>query len=144
MLYTEPSRGSKGLHVLDPDLSLLAAEASLDIDNLISKRSTEEKAIRILANRLNNSIETNDADGHLHSLMDPPTQVVLGEAADVKTIADLLPKISKISEILSRENLTQNPVELQQAGDFCMALGMAVVAHRKSIRDLRPLHRFRK
>lgn len=140
---------SKVLYVLDPDLPRLAVEAAIDIDNLLSNRSNELGAIRDLAERLNNSIEIN-ATGH-HSLMDPATLSVLGEAVAgtakthyVEKIENLLVKAAEIGAELSGEDLAKNPENLKLARDFCESLALAVVAYHKSIRDLRPMHPFKR
>jgi len=150
MLSIEETPGKKVLHVLDPDLALLASEAAIDIDNLLSNRSKDLKAMRDLAGRLKNSVEVS-AGGPPHSLMDPATLTVLGEAVAqaagmtyAQKIEDLLAEAFKISDELSSEDPTKNIEDLKRAGDFCMGLSMAVAAYRKSIRDLRPMHPFRR
>ena len=60
MQYLEESEKilvAKSLQVLDTDLSLLASEAAIDIDNLLSNRAKDFKAMRDLAERLKNSLE---------------------------------------------------------------------------------------
>lgn len=146
----EETHSSKGLRVLDPDLPLLASEAAIDIDNILSHRSRDFTAIRDLAERLKNSIKMSPA-GSPHSLMDPATLTVLGEAVAqtagigyIKKIDDLLSEAVKIGNELSSEDPAKKPEELKRARDFCLALSMAVAAYRKSIRDLRPTHPFRR
>lgn len=145
-----PYLEEKSLQVLDPDLSLLASEAAIDIDNLLSNRSKDFKAMRDLASRLKNSIEISEG-GPMHSLMDPPTLTVLGEAVAqaagkpyIEKIEDLLADAFKISDELSSKDPTKDPEALKRARNFCMGLSMAVVAYRKSIRDLRQMRPLRK
>lgn len=150
MPYLEETSIGKSLQVLDPDLFLLASEAAIDIDNLLSNRSKDFKAMRDLANRLKNSIEISGG-GPMHSLMDPPTLTVLSEAVAqaagkpyIEKIEDLLAEACKISDELSSEDPAKDPEALKRARIFCMGLSMAVVAYRKSIRDLRQMRPFRK
>ena len=83
---TEASRRAPGLSALDPDLALLASEAAIDIDNMLSKKETDLKqdidleAIHRLAELLSNSIDVNAGADALQSLMDPSTITVLNEA----------------------------------------------------------------
>lgn len=153
MQYLEESEKilvGKNLQVLDPDLSLLASEAAIDIDNLLSNRAEDFKAMRDLAERLKNSLEMSEG-GLIQSLMDPPTLLVLGEAVAhavgkpyIEKIEDLLTDTFKISDELSSADPLKDIEALKQARDFCMGLSMAVVAYRKSIRDLRQMRPFRK
>ena len=139
--------GNKALRVLDPDLPLLAAEAAIDIDNLLSNRSKDMTAISKLAELLKNSIKVNSI-GFPHSLMDPATLTILSEAlshaAGNNKVEGLLSEAVKISTSLSSEDPMKNTEELEKAREFCIALSTAVATYRKSIRDLRPMHPFRK
>lgn len=148
---SEANQGRKGLRVLDLDLPFLASEAAIDIDNLLSNRSKEVTAIRLLADQLRNSIEISSSGEPLRSLMDQATLTILGEAvartageAYSKKVDDLLSEAVKISKELSSDEPTRNPKELERARDFCVALSTAVVAYHKSISDLTPQHPFRR
>jgi len=99
MLSIEETPGKKVLHVLDPDLALLASEAAIDIDNLLSNRSKDLKAMRDLAGRLKNSVEVS-AGGPPHSLMDPATLTVLGEAVAQAAGMTYAQKIEDLKAIL--------------------------------------------
>jgi len=145
------NQGEKGLRALDLELPLLASEAAIDIDNLLSNRSKELTAIRLLADQLRNSIEISSIGEPPRSLMDPPTLSILGEAIAraagegySKKVDDLLTEAVKIGTELSSEDPTRNIKELERARDFCVALSMAVVAYHKSISDLSPQHPFRR
>jgi hypothetical protein len=138
---------NKALRVLDPDLPLLATEAAIDIDNLISNRSKDMTAIHKLAELLKNSVKLNSA-GSPHSLMDPATLTILSEAvaqaAGDNKIEKLLSEAVNIGVSLSSEDPMKSPAELERAREFCIALSVAVATYRKSIHDLRPMHPFRK
>jgi hypothetical protein len=146
-----PPQSNLGLRILDPDLPFLASEAAIDIDNLLSNRSEDLTAIRCLAERLRNSIESSGIGGSPRSLMDPATLTVLGEAVaetvgseSLQKVEDLLGEAAKIANSLSSGNPRENPLELEQARDFCVALSKAAIAYTKSIRDLQPSHPFRR
>lgn len=148
MTIAELQKGNKkGLCALDPDLPLLAAEAAVDIDNLLKKNKKDLKAIRNLAERLKNSIEIIPVDNSLHALMDPATITVLGEAVEQITrgtsallIQDLLTVTNRIAENLSDQDLPEKRDQLEETRDFCVALSNAALAYNKSIRDLHPSH----
>jgi len=147
---TSPKNGNV-LRVLDPDLPFLAAEAAVDIDNLLSSRSEDLTAIRRLAEQLKNSLKLRPLGEQPRSLMDPATLTVLGEAMlkvlhpfPPSKFEDLLSEASKIAEELSNAEPTSNPKEMQKARNFCLALSRAAAAYSKSIRDLRPSHPFRR
>lgn len=147
----DPSQNNQRLRALDPDLPLLASEAAIDIENILSNRSQDYTAIRNLANRLRNSISIDTSDNPPHSLMDSATLTVLGQAVaeamrsgTLQRVDDLLSEAAKIAKSLSSETPIENPDELKQARDFCVALSRAVMAYHKSIRDLHPSHPFRR
>ena len=136
------------LNAFDPNLPFLASEAAIDIDNLLSNRSRDLTAIKCLAQQLKDSIFL-ASSGSLR--MDLATLTVLNEAVtealrnnSLQKEEDLLNEAAKIAKSLSREDLMENPTELEQARDFCVALSRSVVAYRKSISDLHPSHPFRR
>ena len=144
-------QSSRGLNAHDPDLPLLASEAAIDIDNLLAERSDDLSAIKRLAQCLKDSIEVGTPGSEPRALMDPATLSVLGEAVSgtvnggsLKKLEDLLVKASQIAGTLSSDTPMENPNELRQARDFCIALSRLVMAYHKSIDDLRPSHPFRR
>lgn len=147
-----PTQSNKGLYALDPNLPFLASEAAVDIDNLLSDRLPHDlRAMRLLAERLKNSVKKDRVSSTLCSLMDPVTLTVLGEAMgdtvrtqSLQTVEDLLKEAGKIAVTLSKEDPKENSQELEQARDFCVSLSRAVMTYHKSIRDLRPSHPFRR
>ena len=148
---SEKNQGRKKLRVLDFDLPFLASEAAIDIDNLLSNRSKELTAMRLLADQLRNSIEISSSGKPHRALMDPATLTILGEAVAraagegyAQNVDDLLVDVVKIGTELSSDDPTKNFKELERARDFCVALSMAVVAYHKSISNLSPQHPFRR
>ena len=140
----------KELRALDPDLPFLAAEAAVDIDNMLVGSSRDLRAVRRLAEQLKNSIRLSDTGGSPHSLMDPATLTVLGEAilqarrTSHSNMEDLLTEVVNIANKLSSEDPLKDREELELARAFCIALSQAAMAYGKSIRDLRPSHPFRR
>ncbi|OGW38716.1 MAG: hypothetical protein A2010_14630 [Nitrospirae bacterium GWD2_57_9] len=147
----EKKHERKGLRALDLDLPFLASEAAIDIDNLLSNRSRELTAIRLLADQLRNSIEISSTGEPPRSLMDPATLTILGEAVAraagegySRKVDDLLAEAVKIGTELTSADPSKNLKELERAREFCVALSTAVVAYHKSISDLNPQHPFRR
>jgi hypothetical protein len=146
-----PSGSNQGIHALDPDLPFLASEVAIDIDNLLSNNTKNLNAIKHLAERLKNSVEIGSNGNRPRSLMDPATLSILGEAV-LKTkastgtpkVEDLLLEANKIAEELFDANPQTDREGLERARNFCVALSMAAANYRKSIRDLRPSHPFRR
>ncbi len=148
---TSSSTEPKTIRVLDPDLPLLASEAAVDIDNIISDRGVELAAIHSLAEMLSNSIEFKPPNGFTRSLMDPATETMLGTAmakvlgkSSPSELKHLLREASSIASELLSDEPTKDYEKLAKARDFCMTLSKTAVAYNKSIRDLRPSHPYRR
>lgn len=144
------SHGDKGIRILDPKLPILAAEAAIDIDNMLLGGDVNKEAIHQLAAQLNNSFTIEGAGGTHHNLMDSATLTILGEViADTEDtssleVEGLLKKVAEIANELSSENPLDNQRALERARDFCIALSRAAVSFNSSIIDLEPAHPFRK
>jgi len=139
------------LRALDPDLPILASEAAIDFDNILSNGSGELRAIRQLAQKLKNSIQSDIASGQSRSSMDTATLVVLNEAviqsargSASQSVDDLLKEAFKIADELSTDYPKCDRNLLEQARDFCLALSRAAMTYHKSIRDLSLPHPFRR
>ena len=146
-----PSEMKLGLRALDPDLPFLAAEVAIDVDILLAGKLIDRTAMRRLAEKLSQSIESDSSGGVPRSRMDMAALTILGEAVSetvdkdsLKKVEDLLAKASRIAEILANGDPNNNRDELEQAGNFCVALSRAAAAYSESIRDLRPSHPFRR
>lgn len=145
------SQPSQALRAVDADLPFLASEAAIDLDNLRSGVSGELGAVRRLAERLKNSMPSSANQENARAL-DPATLVVLGEAVTVlwptdhsqRKVDELLAKAAEIADFLSGELLTEDSGKLDSARSFCVALSRAALTYRKSLRDLRPSHPFRR
>ena len=133
------SRKIPRLSALDPDLAFLASQAAIELDALLSQRSTELAAVRELAEQLRNSITLSSADGGPQSLMDRthPTQTVT-------RIRDLVSRAAAIADDLQRSDPIRDRERLEWAREFCVSLSKTAAAYRKSIYDLRPAHPFRR
>jgi hypothetical protein len=134
-----------GLSALDPSLSYLASEAAFELDNiLIGEISNEPVAVKLLAQRLQNSTEAIGAGDTRQSLMDPTTISVFSNAiaasglARVSTLEDLAAKAWKISQDLehsSKEVQTERQ-SIERLRNFCVFLADSAVAQERLSRDL--------
>lgn len=149
---TAPSSRSIEIRALDPDLPFLASEAAVDLANLRYGESRRMEAIHGLANRLRNSIKKDSSGTLSRSLMDPAALTIVGGAAaesgsrDLSSwkVDDLLARAMGIAEFLTSEKMEEEHDKLEEAMTFCAALSRAAIAYRRSIRDLRPSHPFRR
>ncbi len=148
----EQSSAESEIRALDPDLPFLASEAAVDLANLRYGESQRMDAIRRLADRLKKSIKKDSSGVPSRSLVDPDALIILGGAVaesssaaqSSEKIDDLLARALGIAEFLSSESMQDNPTEVEEAMNFCAALSRAAIAYRRSIRDLRPSHPFRR
>jgi len=147
---TQP-QGNQGLRALDPDLPFLAAEVAIDVDNLLAGRSDDRAAMLRFAAILSQSTEIDPSSALPRSRMDMATLTILGEAVSetiegtsLKKIEDLLVRASRIASVLENGDPQRDKDELEQAGNFCVALSQAAAAYSESIRDLRPSHPFKR
>lgn len=140
------------IRALDPDLPFLASEAAVDLANLRYGQSQRFEAIRRLAARLRNSIKKDDSGAPSRALMDPAALTIVGGAAAESCSADqssvkvneLLAKAMEIAEFLTSGKMEEEHEKLEEAMNFCAALSRAAIAYRRSIRDLRPSHPYRR
>ena len=143
---------SSEIRALDPDLPFLASEAAVDLANLRYGQSQRMEAIHCLANRLRNSIKKDSSGTVCRSLMDPAALTIVGGAAAESGSRDasswkvdhLLARAMGIAEFLTSEKMQEEDDKLEEAMNFCAALSRAAIAYRRSIRDLRPSHPFRR
>lgn len=141
----------RGLRALDPDLPFLAAEVAIDVDNLLAGRSNDRSAMQRLAGMLSRSMELDPSSASPRTRMDLAAFSILSEAVSqsnetesFKKMEDLIEKANKMAEVLDKGDPQTNRTELEQAGNFCVALSKAAAAYSESIRDLRPSHPFRR
>jgi hypothetical protein len=137
------------LHVLDPQLPLMACKAAIELDNFLLGTTTELKAARTLADQLKNSIQCDRDTTQRRSLMDPATLTIVASAASgtatqrVTQVELLLKYAEDIAELLIANDLHMNKSKVKSARSFFLALSRSVSAYRRSILDLRPSHPFR-
>jgi hypothetical protein len=130
------------------DLSLLAARAAIELDNISQGQATDLEAVKGLAGFLESSIE------HPHqeqrALMDPATETVVTRAFDslnqrVATVKELLEQSNGIAgELKSVRPDATGTAQLAELRSFCAALSICASAYLQSLRELRPTHPFRK
>lgn len=148
MFTATVTQGVQGLRALDPELPFLASEAAVDLDNLLANRARDFSAIQRLADRLKISVENSSSESA--RVMDPATlnlldtAMVQSRAFASGKVADVLSQAAKIAGNLAAVDSSQNPAELEQARDFCVALSQAAASYRRSISDLRQSHPFRR
>ncbi|MDD2716296.1 MAG: hypothetical protein PHW04_10445 [Candidatus Wallbacteria bacterium] len=149
---TSTSMTSRRLNIGDPELSLLASEAAVDIDNmLVCKENKDFTALKKLATRLQNSYTIDQTSNKMQSLMDITTVTFLNDALS-KTgenklfvkLDDLLKEADRITKLLITIEQREEHNELTYVRDFCIALAKATITYRKYIRELKPVHKFRK
>jgi hypothetical protein len=140
------------LRVLDADLPLLASHAAIELENIIQDVDREFDAMRQLAERLANSVQTDQRTAAFRSLMDPPTTVILNNALvasklPAKTTSEQLAQVAQEIASQLQQLPTQTKLEhdhLARLRDFCLAISSLTAAYQRSILDLRPTHPFRK
>lgn len=139
------------LRVSDPDLPLLASEAAIEIDNLLSGRSSGLGAVERLGARMRYSVGGSGREG-ARSMLDPATLTVLGAAVNevsrgTPLVADmdaLIHRAGQIASDLTKRDPQSDRVTLEWVRAFCVALSRCAAAYRKSIYDLRPQHPFKR
>ena len=151
-LCKEESHSGSEIDALDPDLPFLASEAAVDLANLRHGGPPHMEAIHELAERLKKSIKRDQAGVPSYTLIDPDTLTILSGALassfsppqPVKKINNLLSRALEIADFLSSVGNESDPAKLEEAMKFCAALSRATIALRRSMRELRPSHPFRR
>lgn len=138
------------LRVLDPGLPFLASKAAIYLENQLSNGGGgNSEPNRGLARQLKGSLQVDDRDGSSRLFRDPGTATVLEQAINEiarkesrRKFQELLDEAGDLADLLLKESPTKE--ELTRARDFCLALATAAIAYRRSIRDARPQHRYRR
>ncbi len=141
---SEPEQ-TGGLRALDPDLPFLAAEVAIDVDNLLAGRSEDRSSMQRLAGILSRSFDIDSSSAPPRSRMDIAAYSILSEAVTqsikaetFKKMDDLLLKAIQVAKVLDKGDPQTDKAELEQAGNFCVALSKAAAAYRESIHNLHP------
>jgi hypothetical protein len=129
----------KRLDALDPGLPYLATQAAIELDNLLLKREVELSAVKCLAERLENSVETGSDSGIKKALMDPNTVAVFSSAIlasgipEVRTLSELANEAQQIATELHSSHDQSDEGRIESLRTFCRLLAQSAVAHERSV-----------
>lgn len=139
------------VNALDPELSSLASNAAVELDLLINGEQTDVDAVRLLGERLRQTLEKPTPDHPARGLqVDTETQTILGQAfakagEDPATIlGELFKRTERAAELLSTAKHGSEPSDLEWQRAFCLALSQCAATFRQMITDVRPPHPFRR
>ncbi|MBN1589295.1 MAG: hypothetical protein JW888_07255 [Pirellulales bacterium] len=140
--------GRAMLNALEPNLSLLASQAAIELDNCLLKKPTGLDAVRLLAKQLDSSTEAVGESNERQALMDAPTASVLSSALDscslpVQTLAELADKAWEMANDLQNTEPTTNTETIQQLRSFCVFLATNARSLRRDIQDMQATHAMR-
>jgi len=133
------------------ELSLLACEAAIDLDNLLLKRNRDLSRVRNLADHLRNTVPPTPANGTRRFLTDAATFSVLSAAVQgssrsttVKKMGDVFDRVAEMAELLSSDDLVSNPEKQKEAKNLCLALSKAAIGYPRSIYDPSETHPYQR
>ncbi len=134
------------LSVSDPDLSFLASQAALELDNHLLGKKVEFKSVKWLAARLECSTEEIGGTEARKPLMDTATVVVFSNAIaasgmHVSSLADLAKQAWEIANTLRDSSLvSRDSKEIKRMRAFCNHLARSVIAHERSLYDMQSVN----
>lgn len=138
------------MSVLDEDLTFLATQAAIELDELMRGESISVEAIPKLSDVISNSVKSYNVSGRSASL-DPATATVINRAfidsniADLSTVDELIQKSLELAGTLqSQVQPDQRNGDMASLKKFCLALARCSAAYRESVLGNRPIHPFRK
>ncbi len=141
---------NQSLDVLNPDLPFLAANAALELDNILNNTGLSLSYVQKLERMLESS-EQKVAGGRARLLVDPVSSNVLSRAlvasrqGNPGTLQDLAKAMSVLSGYIKQlrdSNLAKGDIATLR--DFCVALSTYASASRRTIYGKEPAHQFRK
>lgn len=140
------------------DLSALACDAAIEIDQLMRRETPTLDAVSRLSHRLFSSVANVPELSSLKSFLRPANAVILSRAiadsnvqvAPIDSVADLVKATDEIQKQL--KSLVDNPSgavardieKLTLMRGFCLALSRRVASQRRSTTERLPSHPFRK
>lgn len=143
---------SQPFDALNPDLPFLAANAALELDNILNDTASSLSYVEKLERLLESSArEQKVAGGRTRLLVDPVSSNVLSRAlvashqSNPGTLQDLAEAISVLSGYIKKlraSNLAKD--NIASLRDFCVALSTYASASRRTIYGKEPAHQFRK
>lgn len=114
--------------VSDPDLSFIAANAAIEIDDLINGDSSDLESVALLSQKLRNTVgDGSDSATGNKSFIDPVSSDIFSRAFftshnfNISSIDDLYKKVGELAdELSSLDSADQNLPNVIR--DFCVAL----------------------
>jgi hypothetical protein len=139
------------LGILDPEFSLVASQAAIELDNVIrGKTSYRLTSIKRVADFLKCSFEKNSGQAEKMTF-DSSTLAVLGNAFDTmvegyhaQTVIELVDNAWKVAEQLETSDKGSDKQILEQMREFCVVLASCVSSYRQSIEDMAPTHPYKR
>ena len=111
-----------GFPFFEEDLTSLACQAAVELDNLILHRPTQLHAVHKLATTIRDVVSVPEPS-QPSSLLDPTTAVALHKAiGGLKTLEQLLEHVRDVTTRLGKASPTGGAQDWKQLRDFCLAL----------------------
>ena len=148
MLTTTSGVHGTAASALDPELSFIASQAAIELDNLLLGRPGRFVAVAQLAEYLKSSaIDSGAAQGT--GPLDPQTIDVVSRAIDaageetLKTLEELKVHAGRLASELGEMDEASDEGKIERLRAFCVSLSQVATAQRQSILDMHPSHPFR-
>lgn len=140
---SEKPCANERLSVSGPDLSFLASQAAIELDNHLLGKNVEFKAVNQLASQLECSTEKIGGTETRKPLMDTTTVVVFSNAIaasgmPAKSLAELAQKAWEIASKLRESDPGRSDIKRMRA--FCNHLARSVLAHEQSLYDMQSVN----
>lgn len=140
------------LNPFDPDLSLLASQAAIELQCVLrGDKNGSLKAVQRLGDRLEASFRRSDNGTVQSRAADPSTaclvHTTLNEvkwAGSVTTLDELVSHATKLAESLRTSETSSEPQGLVRIRDFCATLARCATAFRRSPYFGRPANPYRR
>jgi hypothetical protein len=148
----ERSELGESLRALDPNLPLLASQAAIEVDNILSGKTVALEATQGLALILANSFQERNGTPGVRQMIDPTTTCLMTRAFDashwgrpITTDSDLAREASDLADIIKTLDLrTAERESLIRIRAFFAALAVSASSYIESTYALRPNHPHRR
>ncbi len=136
------------LNILDPEFSLIASQAAIELDNaIVGGSSCEFASIQRLSLFLKGAFKSDNPVSPAVMNLDSNAVAVIGSAFDlideqhsVKTVPELVKEAWDVAARLEKSSEQNDMSALKQMRTFCIALASSVASYRQSIQDTKPVH----
>lgn len=151
--YTSDQLTSERFSALDPSLPFVAANAAIELDDLIRGRQQDLKFVTKLAELLSNAVVVTPYPGvrNHKALIDPVSADVFNRAyaktynsEGVNTIDQLASLVAKLANELGELGPKNAKESLSQFRDFCVALSNYSMTSRNAIYGSSSGHPYKK